>query len=116
MRERRWHEARADLQAAVRANPRLAVAWNNLGVVLYELKKPEAALQAWQKAIDLVPNQWDTLWNLGTKAAEIGHAEQARSALTRFVEGAPRNKYGDEVREAHRFLALLSRGTAAHGR
>jgi len=116
MRQQRWHEARADLQAAVKANPRLAVAWNNLGVVLYELKKPEAALQAWQKAIDLVPDQWDTLWNLGTKAAENGRPEQARAALQRFVAGAPRKKYGDEVRQAHRFLELLANGAAVHGR
>ena len=47
-------------------------------VVLYELKQTDAALQAWQTAIDLQPNQWDTLWNLGTKAAQNGRPEQAR--------------------------------------
>jgi choline-sulfatase len=115
MRQQRWNEARAELQEAVKANPRLPVAWNNLGVVLYELKQPEAAIQAWQTAIDLQPNLWDTLWNLGTKAAENGRPEQARAALQRFVAGAPRKQYGDEVRQAHRFLALLSRG-ATRGR
>ncbi|HYX26027.1 MAG TPA: sulfatase-like hydrolase/transferase [Thermoanaerobaculia bacterium] len=108
IRQRHWDQARGELQKAVHFNPRLPVAWNNLGVVLYELKQPDAAFQAWQTAVDLQPNQWDTLWNLGTKAAQNGRPEQARQALERFVAGAPRRQYGDEVRQAHQYLALLN--------
>ncbi|MBW8878731.1 MAG: sulfatase-like hydrolase/transferase [Acidobacteria bacterium] len=108
IRQRHWDQARVELQKAVQFNPRLPVAWNNLGVVLYELKQTDAALQAWQTAIDLQPNQWDTLWNLGTKAAQNGRPEQARAALERFVAGAPRKRYGDEVRQAHHYLELLN--------
>src|SRR5947209_3085670 len=108
IRQRHWDQARGELQKAVHFNPRLPVTWNNLGVVLYELKQPDAAFQAWQTAVDLQPNQWDTLWNLGTKAAQNGRPEQARQALERFVAGAPRRQYGDEVRQAHHYLALLN--------
>ena len=31
----------------------------------------------------------DVLYNLGTSAAELGRVEQARRALSRFVESAP---------------------------
>ncbi len=116
LRQQRWNEARLELQEAVKANPRLPIAWNDLGVALYELKQPAPAIQAWQRAIDLQPNLWDTLWNLGTKAAETGHPEQARAALQRFVAGAPRKQYGDEVRQAQHFLSRLATGATIRGR
>jgi superkiller protein 3 len=109
IRRARWQEAREHLQQAVQANPRLATAWNDLGVALYQLDQPAAAFAAWERAIDLEPQLWDTLWNLGTKAAERGFNRQARAALERFVAGAPRERYGDEVRQAQQFLGELGR-------
>lgn len=109
IRRGRLEEARAELQRAVQADPRLAVAWNDLGVALYQLHQLAPAFQAWQRAIDLQPKLWDTLWNLGTKAAEQGLTQQARAALERFVAGAPRQRYAAEVKQARQFLSALSR-------
>jgi tetratricopeptide (TPR) repeat protein len=62
------------------------------------------ALDAWQKAVDLKPDLWDALWNLGTQAAEQGRMDQARKALELFAAGAPRERYGPDVEKARAFL------------
>jgi Flp pilus assembly protein TadD len=113
IRQAHWSQGAELLQKAVDANPRLPVAWNNLGVALYQLGRIEPAFNAWNHALELKPDLWDTLWNLGTKAAQHGFNKQASLALERFATGAPKDRYGDEIRMAQLFLAQLRRGVAA---
>lgn len=110
-----WNPAREQLQKAVDINPRLPLAWNNLGVALYQLKQPAAAFKAWQKAIDLEPNLWDTMWNLGTKAAEQGWNQIALISLERFIATAPPERYANELRQARLYVAQLRRGRSVSG-
>jgi arylsulfatase A-like enzyme/tetratricopeptide (TPR) repeat protein len=91
---------------AIELNRRLPLAWNNLGVALFQLGQVDGALDAWQSAVDLKPDLWDALWNLGTKAAERGRAGQARQALARFAAGAPPS-YAKDVAEARALLQKL---------
>jgi len=55
-------------------------------------------------AVDLKPDLWDALWNLGTKAAEQGKTQQARKALEQFAAGAPPDRYGPDIDKAKAFL------------
>jgi len=100
-------EARDALRRALAINPALPIAWNTLGVALYRLEGPAAALDAWEKAVAIDPSQYDALFNIGLVAAEAGRAAQARRALTRFVETAPRGRWGADVRKAQHLLAQL---------
>lgn len=95
------------------AGNRLPVAWNNLGVALYQLREPGAAFKAWQRAVDLQPDLWDTLWTLATKAAESGWNQLARISFERFLAKAPPDRYGEQLRKARLYLAELKRGRAA---
>ena len=70
----------------------------------YQLGQKSEALDAWQKAVDLKPDLWDALWNLGTKAAEQGKIDQARKALAQFAAGAPPARYGPDIEKAKAFL------------
>src|SRR6185436_20597220 len=90
-------QARDRSKRAVELKRQLPLAWNNLGVALFQLGQPEAALDAWQQAVDLKPDLWDALWNLGLKAADLGRAKQARQALERFVAGAPPERYAEDI-------------------
>jgi len=57
--------------------------------------------------VDLDPDLHDVLYNLGASAAELGRMEQARRALSRFVETAPPERYAAELRRARSLLARL---------
>ena len=99
-----WAQARDRSKQALALNPRLPLAWNNLGVALFQLGQKDEALDAWQKAVDLQPDLWDALWNLGVQAAGRGRTEQARKALERFAAGAPPERYGPDIEKAKAFL------------
>ncbi|MFL6196197.1 MAG: sulfatase-like hydrolase/transferase [Thermoanaerobaculia bacterium] len=99
--------ARNHLRHALEINPALPISWNTLGVALYRLEGPAAALDAWEKAVALDPRQYDALYNIGLVAAQAGRADQARRALTRFVDTAPPARFGPDLQKARQLLAQL---------
>ena len=56
LRQGRAGEAERLLRAAVKANPRAAGAWSNLGQALHALKQPAAALECLDQARALAPD------------------------------------------------------------
>jgi arylsulfatase A-like enzyme/Flp pilus assembly protein TadD len=107
MHRDRLPEARDALRHALQLNPSLPIAWNTLGVALYRLEGPAAALDAWQRSVALDGTQYDALYNLGLVAAEAGRPAQARQALLRFVQTAPRQRWGAEIGKAQQLLGRL---------
>ncbi len=107
LREGRWPDAVAASRRALELDETRPEAWNQLGVALYSQGRQPAALDAWERAVTLDPNAWDTLFNLGTRAAELGRREQAWRALSRFVEGAPEERYRIDLRQARVLLRRL---------
>jgi choline-sulfatase len=99
-------EARKYLDHALELNEELPIAWNTLGVARYQLEGPGPALDAWQRAVDLDPRQFDALFNLGLVAAQAGRREQARTALRQFVATAPPGR-AEDVRKARGVLREL---------
>jgi protein O-GlcNAc transferase len=62
----RFEEALACQNKAIQIKPDYAEAYNNLGLVLHEgLQQPEAALEAYEKALTLNPKQHDAHLNMG---------------------------------------------------
>lgn len=102
-----WETARAEARTALAANERLPHAWNYLGVALYNLGRPREAVEAWERAVSLAPDDFDLLFNLGLVAAEIGNEARARSALERFVAAAPPERYEKDVARARDLLVRL---------
>jgi arylsulfatase A-like enzyme/thioredoxin-like negative regulator of GroEL len=109
LRLEEWEEARREAEQAVAANRALPLAWNYLGVALYNLGRPREALDAWEEATALDPGNYDLLYNLGLVAAEQGDLARARSALARFADGAPPERYGPDIRKARALLHELER-------
>ena len=101
-------EAQRYLESALKLNDRLPVSWNALGVALFRQQQPGAALDAWERAVSLDPQQYDALFNIGLAAADAGRREQARKALTRFVDTAPAVRFSADIAKARALLQHLA--------
>jgi arylsulfatase A-like enzyme/lipoprotein NlpI len=99
--------ARASLEEALAAGGRRANAWNLLGVARFQLGDVQGAIAAWQASVDLDPEQWDALYNLGFTAARAGRRDAALRALRLYVDTAPAERLGREIAEARRLLGQL---------
>jgi choline-sulfatase len=97
-------QARVHLERALSIDPRLPGAWTTLGVALYELEGPEAALNAWRQALALDSTQFDALLNFGLVSAQTGRRDEARQALRRFVSTAPPQRFGPDIAKAQQLL------------
>ena len=87
--------------------PDLAQAWNNLGVAKVMSGEIEAGLESWRRALEIDPELWDTLFNLGFQAARAGRSDLAQDALRRFIEGAPPARYSQDLPKAQALLQRL---------
>ncbi len=94
---------------ATELRPSSAPAWNHLGVALFMQARPLEALEVWQRSVSLDPNQFDTLFNLGVQAAELGRPDLARRALKDFEARAPRDRYADDLPKVRALLERLGR-------
>ena len=95
------------LERAVALEPQRANAWNLLAVARWEGRRDgRAAVDAFSRALELEPQRWDTLFNLGMVAADAGLAAEARTALQRFVREAP-PEHAEDARKAAERLERL---------
>jgi len=97
-------DARVQLRRALDLDGKSASAWNTLGVALFRLEGPEAALAAWQKSVALDPTQYDALLNIGLVAAQAGHRPEAARALKQFLATAPADRFGEDRAKARGIL------------
>ena len=81
--QRRFQEAEAGFRQALRLNPHLAEAHNNLGNVLKDQGQLAAALEEYQEAIRLRPDYAEAHHNLGVALTDQG---QLAAALEQYQE------------------------------
>lgn len=110
LRSGAFPEAESQARLALEGNPALPLAWNYLGVSLYNQGRVGEALDAWDRALELAPEDWDVLYNSGLVAAEAGDRARARRALERFVRAAPRERYAADLPKARALLQHLGAG------
>jgi choline-sulfatase len=102
---RRYDEARQSLQEALLLNPRLARTHNALGVVEAETGHTAEAIVRWKRAVELEPQDFDTVYNLGRLLRESGRVEEARPYLERFAREAPASPYARDIAAVRAWLA-----------
>lgn len=71
-------EAAERLRQTVELKPSFAEAWNNLGVVLSELKDPEGALAAFAHALEADPAYGDAHYNRADLLEQLGRMAEAQ--------------------------------------
>lgn len=103
--DRRAPQAAAAFERAVEADPDFGPGWTGLGAAR-ATSNPAAAIPAWTRAVALLPQDYETLYNLGVAMWEAGQREAARPYLERFVRQAPAARYGKDIA---RLRQLMSR-------
>ncbi len=83
-------EAERLYRRAITLDPKLAVAWTNLGNVLYRLNREERALECYRKAIEVDADQTEAHFNLGHIAAESSDVAAAEKHLKQAIHTDPR--------------------------
>ncbi|MGH9366475.1 MAG: sulfatase-like hydrolase/transferase [Thermoanaerobaculia bacterium] len=105
----RLEEARQNLEKALSISRRSPRALNALGVVWSRLGEPRKAVEAWARCVEVDPEQYDALYNLGRVAGQVGNWELARRALERFAATAPPAKYRRDIADVKAVLAEMNR-------
>jgi tetratricopeptide (TPR) repeat protein len=95
------------LSRALQLNSKMPLALNSLGVVYARQNDYRRAVEAWQKAVQLDPRQFDALFNIGLVTAQTGRRDEARRALTQFVNTAPPQRYAADIVKAKQALTML---------
>jgi Flp pilus assembly protein TadD len=85
---RRYEEARREFQSAVGVDPEGATGWSNLGAVQLLLGNTEAGRQAYDKALELAPEDAVTRYNFALFFARTGQAESAAVQIERAFASA----------------------------
>jgi tetratricopeptide (TPR) repeat protein len=88
---------RAQLEDAVRLDPRLAGAQVRLGYVLSRAGDPDGAVARFRLAVEAAP-AWPEAWiNLAAELAATGHFPEARQAVARALELDPNNTQAQQL-------------------
>jgi len=64
-------------------------------------------VESWNRAVAIDPRQYDALFNAGLVEGRAGHVNEAKSALSRFVATAPKDRYGADIVAARQALQAL---------
>ena len=107
----RWEEAVPAYRRAL-AMPTLAtphVAYQNLGLALFHLKRYREAEETLRLAIRLDPQMSAAYYNLGLVLAAQDRQTEARAAFRRAVELAPQSPFGQAAAERLKALGEATR-------
>jgi predicted O-linked N-acetylglucosamine transferase (SPINDLY family) len=86
---KRWSDAYRHVQAWLADAPDNADAHNEAGLILIQLRQPEAARQAFEQALQRAPEFAEVWTNLGRLAKSCGLMNEALDAYKRAVEIRP---------------------------
>jgi len=103
----RFADAAAELETAVRFEPRFAYGWYLLASASRRAGDPDRAAFAYRRYTELRPADPDPYFGLGLSLAAVGDAAGARAALDKFVEMDHRPSSASFVDEARRRVATL---------
>lgn len=102
-----WVEAESQASRALEQSPSMHHAWNYLGVANANLGRPRRALEAWERASALAPQDFDLLYNIAIVSLQTGDRSRAAGALRRFIDGAPPARYAPDIAKARGMLRQL---------
>ena len=107
LRRERWEQCEQRARQALAVDPELPLAWNYLGIALFRTGRTSDALSAWQRSVELDPQDLDVIFNLATTALNAQETTIARRALEQFIAAAPPERYAADIAQARKLIASL---------
>ena len=108
-----YSEAVRHIEAALKINPAVAAAHNNLGNAFKDLGRAEEALASYERAVALKPDYAEAFYNRGTVLRDLGRPEDAVASYDRAVALRPDyaeafSSHGSALKDAKRFDEALA--------
>ena len=100
----RLPEAQRALEQALAADSGSARAHNGLAVIAMHRGKPAEAFAHWKRAVEIAPNDFDSLYNLAMELDVVGRRDEARPYLERFAREAPPAQYAADIAKVNQIL------------
>ena len=89
------------------SNPDSSQGHAGLAMVAIRQGDRKTAIERWERAVALQPENFDALYDLGIQLAQDGQLDAARRYLTQFVQTAPRGQYGRDIDKVAALLQHL---------
>ena len=80
-------------------DPTYVEAWNNLGTLLTECERTDEAIEALERALEIVPMYADAHFNLATTLAAGGRVDEACHHWRAYLQIDPSSLWADEARK-----------------
>jgi choline-sulfatase len=93
----RVDDAEKAFRAATVQDEHYAPAHNGLGLVAVQREDTETARREFEKALEVNPNELNSLLDLGILYQKTGNKEQALHYLQLFLSKAPRGQFADQI-------------------
>jgi tetratricopeptide (TPR) repeat protein len=103
-RQARLDEAEALARQAIAIDARLPDAETTLGVVLSTTGRKDQAIEAWERAVALDPQQYNALYNLWMELGAAGRTADAAQYGKQFVDTAPPAFFGPDIERVNSTL------------
>ena len=84
-----WSDNAAFLQHTIDVNPDVAFAHNNIGSILLKQKRPDEAIEHFNRALELEPRNAMAENNLGLALVQLGRLDEAEPHFRKAVEFNP---------------------------
>jgi cytochrome c-type biogenesis protein CcmH/NrfG len=80
------------LEKEVMNNKENGQAWTSLGHIYFDTNQPEKAIKAYNKSLELLPDNPDVLTDLGVMYRRVGNAEQAIASFDQAIKANPKHE------------------------
>jgi len=97
--------ARQAFEAALDIDEEVARAHNGLGVIAAQEGHVDEAVERWKRAVTLNPQDYQTLFNLGTTLRKLRREAEARPYLEAYLKAAPVALEGRDMARVRSWLA-----------
>jgi tetratricopeptide (TPR) repeat protein len=99
-------EAEAALQAATRIDPAFAEAWYNLGDLLDDQGRSEAAIECLRKSLQAAPDYIDAMFNLALLLQRRNECAEAADYWRRYLTIDGHSEWATRARRSLKFCEM----------